>query len=54
MVLSGVFSMTDKLPEIVDRIQKEVLDTLSDGGDDWFAAEKINEVLDIINEYRIV
>lgn len=41
----------EKLQEIVERIESEVLDTLSDGGDDWFAASKINDVLDIINEY---
>ena len=35
----------DTIPE------NEVLDTLSDGGDDWFAASKVNDVLDIINEY---
>lgn len=41
----------EKLQEIINRIENEVLDTLSDAGDDWFAAEKINDVLDIINEY---
>lgn len=41
----------EKLQEIVERIEKEVLDTLSDGGDDWFAASKINDVLNIINKY---
>lgn len=41
----------EKLEEIVNRIENEVLDTLSDGGDDWFAASKVNDVLDIINEY---
>lgn len=41
----------EKLQEIVNRIENEVLDTLSDGGDDWFAASKVNDVLDIINEY---
>ena len=41
----------EKLQEIIDRIENEVLDTLSDSGDDWFAASKVNDVLDIINEY---
>lgn len=41
----------EKLQEIVARIENEVLDTLSDSGDDWFTASKINDVLDIINEY---
>lgn len=30
----------------------DTLETLSDGGDDWFTAEKLNDVLDIIAEYR--
>ena len=41
----------EKLQEIVERIESEVLDALSDSGDDWFTAGKINDVLDIINEY---
>ena len=41
----------EKLQEIVERIENEVLETLSDCGDDWFAARKVNDVLDIINEY---
>lgn len=43
--------MSELLKEIIERIENEVLDTLSDGGDDWFAASKVNDVLDIINEY---
>lgn len=39
------------LEEIVDRIEWEVLNELSDNGEDWFAASKVNDVLDIINEY---
>ena len=41
----------EKLQEIAERIENEILNTLSDGGDDWFTAEKIKDVLDIINEY---
>lgn len=41
----------EKLQEIVNRIESEVLSTLSDGGEDWFAAQKVNDVLNIINEY---
>ena len=41
----------EKLQEIVNRIENEVLNTLSDGGEDWFAAQKVNDALDIINEY---
>lgn len=29
----------EKLQEIVSRIENEVLNTLSDAGDDWFAAK---------------
>lgn len=41
----------EKMKEIVSRIENEVLSTLSDGGEDWFAAQKVNDVLNIINEY---
>lgn len=41
----------EKLQEIANRIENEVLSTLSDGGEDWFAAQKVNDVLNIINEY---
>ena len=39
------------LKEILERIDNEVFDTLSDCGDDWFTADKISEVKDIIKEY---
>lgn len=39
------------LQEIIERIEDEVLETMSDCGDDWYAAAKVNDVLDIINEY---
>ena len=42
--------------EVLDRIRAEieeqVLESLSDGGDDWFAAEKVNECLEIIDKYK--
>lgn len=42
--------------EVLDKIRAEieesVLESLSDGGDDWFAAEKVNECLDIIDKYK--
>lgn len=41
------------LQEIYERIENEVLESLSDSGDDWFAAEKVNSALDIIKEYMI-
>lgn len=41
----------EKLQEIANRIENEVLNTLSDGGEDWFASQKVNDVLDIIDEY---
>lgn len=40
------------LDKIKAEIEEQVLESLSDGGDDWFAAEKVNECLDIIDEYR--
>lgn len=33
-------------------IEEQVLESLSDGGDDWFTAEKVNECLDIIDKYK--
>lgn len=41
----------DVLKEILDRIDSEVLDTLSDGVVDWFTAQKIDDVKNIILEY---
>ena len=34
---------------VVDELEK-ILDGLSDGGDDWFTAEKINEAIDIVRK----
>lgn len=39
------------LQEILERIDKEVFDTLSEAGDDWFTASKISEVKEIIEGY---
>lgn len=43
--------------EVLDKIradiEEQVLESLSDGGDDWFAAEKVNECLEIIDKYKI-
>ena len=41
----------DVLEEILERIDEEVWDKLSDGGDDWFAAEQVEKIKDIIKEY---
>ena len=42
----------DVLDKIRAEIDEQVLESLSDGGDDWFTAEKVNECLDIIDKYR--
>lgn len=47
----GESDIKEKLQEIIGRLESEVLDKLSDCGEDWFAATKVNEVLDIIREY---
>lgn len=39
------------LENILERIDKEVFDTLSESGDDWFTADKISKVKEIIEEY---
>lgn len=40
------------LDQIRAEIEEQVLESLSDGGDDWFAAEKVNECLEIIDKYK--
>lgn len=40
------------LDEIRAEIEEQVLESLSDGGDDWFTAEKVNECLEIIDKYK--
>lgn len=51
--IGGIMDKTTQeiLEEILERIDEEVFDKLNDGGDDWFAADKISEVKDIIKEY---
>jgi len=44
-----IMSILDK---IKSEIEEQVLESLSDGGDDWFAAEKVNECLGIIDKYK--
>lgn len=39
------------LEEILERIDEEIFNKLNDGGDDWFTADKISEVKDIIKDY---
>lgn len=39
------------IEDIKAEIEYNVLDTLSDGGDDWYTAEKVNECLDIIDRH---
>jgi len=45
--------VNDVLDKIRAEIEEQVLESLSDGGDDWFAAEKVNECLDIIDKYKV-
>lgn len=39
------------LEDILERIDKEVWETLDDGGDDWFAADKVSQIKEIIESY---
>ena len=39
------------LKEVLERIDSEVLESLDDGGDDWYTADKIEKVKQIIREY---
>ena len=38
--------------DIRAEIEEQILDSLSDGGDDWFTAEKVNECLEIIDKHN--
>jgi hypothetical protein len=40
------------IDKIIAEIEEQVLESLSDGGDDWFTAEKVNECLEIIDKYK--
>lgn len=42
----------DVLDKIRAEIEEQVLESLSDGGDDWFTADKVNECLEIIDKYK--
>ena len=44
--------LIEKLDSIRTEIEEQVLESLSDGGDDWFAVEKVNDCLEIIDKYR--
>lgn len=51
-VIKQKYIEREVLDEIRTEIEEQVLESLSDGGDDWFTAEKVNECLDIIDKYR--
>lgn len=36
------------MERILERIENEILEELSDSGDDWFTAEQINKVIEIV------
>lgn len=38
------------MERIVERLEEEILESLSDCGDDWFVAEKVNEAIKIVKE----
>lgn len=42
----------ERIDKIRAEIEEQVLESLSDCGDDWFAAEKVNECLEIIDKYK--
>lgn len=43
--------LVEVFDEIRNEIDGQVLESLSDGGDDWFTAEKVSECLEIIDNY---
>ena len=51
-VIKQKYIEREVLDKIRAEIEEQVLENLSDGGDDWFTAEKVNECLDIIDKYK--
>lgn len=51
-VIKQKYIEREVLDEIRAEIEEQVLESLSDGGDDWFTAEKVNECLEIIDKYK--
>lgn len=51
-VIKQKYIEREVLDKIRAEIEEQVLESLSDGGDDWFTAEKVNECLDIIDKYK--
>ena len=51
-VIKQSYIEREVLDKIRAEIEEQVLESLSDGGDDWFTAEKVNECLDIIDKYK--
>lgn len=52
-VIKQKYIEREVLDEIRSEIEEQVLESLSDGGDDWFTAEKVNECLEIIDKYMV-
>lgn len=52
-VIKQKYIEREVLDEIRAEIEEQVLESLSDGGDDWFTAEKVNECLEIIDKYKV-
>ena len=47
----GRASVVSVIEDIKAEIEEQVLESLSDGGDDWFTAKKVNECLEIIDKH---
>ncbi len=45
-----VWNTRKPMDRIVERLETEILEQLSDCGDDWFTAEQINKAIDIVKE----
>ena len=51
LVEEGHLIPKEVIEDIKTEIEEQVLESLSDSGDDWFTAEKVNECLEIIDKY---
>lgn len=50
-IITKLHQYQEAFESIRTEIEEQILDSLSDGGNDWFTAEKVNECLEIIDKH---
>ena len=48
ILLDALKDLRNSKERIVKRIETEILENLSDCGDDWFTAEQVNKAIEIV------